>query len=81
MATRHETEYENITFSFTVREQNFASHFEWNGVRMVTPWHQTYFKVIIKVYDEKTNWLWLMNLMSLPISVNYINVKWRVKNS
>ena len=22
-----------------------------------------------------------MNLMSLPISVNYINVKWRVKNS
>ena len=56
MATRHETEYENITFSFTVREQNFASHFEWNGVRMVTPWHQTYFKVIIKVYDEKTNW-------------------------
>lgn len=24
---------------------------------------------------------WLMNLMSLPISVNYINVKWRVRNS
>ena len=22
-----------------------------------------------------------MNLMNLPISVNYINVKWRVKNS
>ena len=30
---------------------------------------------------KKCLMLWLMNLMSLPISVNYFNVKWRVKNS
>lgn len=56
MVTKFETDYENITFSFTVSEQNFASHFNWGDVRMVTPWHQTYYKVNIKVYDEKTNW-------------------------
>ena len=37
MATKYETEYENITFSFTVSEQNFSSHFDWGDVRMVMP--------------------------------------------
>ena len=56
MVTKYETDYENITFSFSVSEQNLDWRFEWGGVRMVTPWHQCYYKVNIKVYDEKTNW-------------------------
>lgn len=56
MVTKFETDYENISFSFTVSDQHLANHFSWGGVRMATPWHQKYFRVNIKVYDEKTNW-------------------------
>ena len=57
LATKFETDYENICFSFTVAEQNFPVRFDWQGTRVVTPWHQCYFKVNIKVYDENTNWV------------------------
>ncbi len=56
MVTKFETEYENITFSFTVKEMYFGTRFDWGGIRCVTPWHQTYFKVIISVDDENTKW-------------------------
>lgn len=57
MTTKYETPNDNITFSFTVTEQNMSSHFDWGGVRMVTPWHNVYYKVNIRVYDENTNWI------------------------
>ncbi len=56
MVTKYETEYENITFSFTVTEQHLATRFDWQGVRCVTPWHTVYFKVNVHVYDENSNW-------------------------
>ena len=56
MTTKFETEHENITFSFTTTEQHLNTRFDWGNVRMVTPWHQVYYKVNIKVYDENTNW-------------------------
>ena len=67
MTTKFETQNDNITFSFTVTEQNLASHFNWNGVRMVTPWHTTYYKVNIRVYDENTNWV-SRNSFCIPLA-------------
>ena len=57
MSTRFETEYDNISFSFTTREMNVPKRFDWEGVRCVVPWHCFYFKVSIRVYDGNTNWM------------------------
>lgn len=57
MSTRFETEYDNITFSFTTREMNLPARFDWEGVRCVVPWHCFYFKVGIRVYDGNTHWI------------------------
>lgn len=57
MVTKYETEHENIIFSYTVKDANLNTRFDWGGKKAVTPWHTTYFKVNIKVYDENTNWM------------------------
>lgn len=53
MATRFETEYDNVEFSFVVKRQNFVCTFEWGDKTAKLPWHQDLFKVSIRVYDTK----------------------------
>ena len=56
MITKFYTNHENITFSLTVKSNGYLTVKGNGGTYYDAPWTDLFYKVILSVHDDETNW-------------------------